>query len=170
MWELREEVCDCSEYAHESLMEHVRDGGSPSRPRVLGLLYSSMVLARAALSTRLRPLFGGGDCFTTPCHEKLQMHQRWDDESDGGSGEVVVWMKKPPGEAWTSDYTTDQLVLTVAPLQTVVDQPPTEDDRYDWDDLLSAVRPPSPPPTAEELAAQMAAGLAADDYMRQFYD
>jgi hypothetical protein len=149
-WELREEVRDTSEYAHDSLMEHMRDGGSPSHPRVLAL-YSTLALARAALSTRLRPLFGGGDCFTVPCHDKLEMQQRW--EADG-SGEVAISVKKPPGEPHYH-YSSNQLVLAVTPSQTVVDQPPSEHDLYDWDDLLSAIRPPPPPLTAEEQAAQM---------------
>ena len=160
MWELHEVVRNTSSYARASLMEHMRDGGSPTPPLLLGL-YSSPELARAAMSTRLQPLFGGGDCFTTPCHEKLEMQQRWNAD---GSGEVVVSMKKPAEVALAYQYAYDDvLVFTVALSDTVVDQPPRDEQEcaYGWHDFLAIIRPPPPPLTAEEQAAKTAARLAA---------
>ena len=145
MWELREDVCG----EDREMEQESQDGGDPPQKRLLGL-YSTPELARAALATRLRPLFGGGDCFTTPCHDALQMVQRWNAD---GSGQVVVFFKKPAKVegAYTPYVYYEELTLSVELVQTKVDEPPPDDRYEDWQQFLEAVRPP---PTAEELAAK----------------
>jgi hypothetical protein len=172
LWELREEVVRNDSVAeHHMRMEYLMEGGRDNPPLLLGL-YSSDAMARAALSMRLQPLFGGADCFSAPCHEKLEMQQRW--EADG-SGKVVVSEKKlPRAERVLPDTTQsdEKLVLTVASSHMVVDQPPRADrrracDDSSWDLLLYLVRPPPPPLTAEELAAQKAMLLEQKQRVRE---
>ena len=153
LWALHEEVRDNSEGAYYSRLEHMRDGGKPKVPALLGL-YSSLELARAALSTRLRPLFNGGDCFTVPCHELLTVTQRWWGEPDG-AGMVSITFKKPaegvppPPQLYDLNF-HQELVLSVAP-SVELDVPPPDNWSYPAEEFREAVRPPPPPPTEAEL-------------------
>jgi hypothetical protein len=151
-WELREEARDCSMQAQAARVELLRLGESIFFPRVLGV-YTTLELARKALSARLQPLFGGADCFITPCHEKLDIQHHWKED---GSGAVWVSLKKPPGgeftsAGWNFDHKgyDDHVILTVAPSHIAFDQPPPVDQASTekWSGFLKVVR------TAEEVAA-----------------
>ena len=113
---------------------------------VLGV-YSSLELARAALSARLRPLFNGGDCFTAPCHDALDVGQCWEED---GSGKFYIRFKERPEdvpEVLDGD-TCKQLTLTVAATYKL-DEPPPDHWRFGVEEFLDALQPPPPlPPTA----------------------
>lgn len=176
--ELREEMRSASR-SQGDYEERRCERCSQPRPLLLGLFHTPE-LARAAVSARLQPLFGGADCFTAPCPDALDMQQRswevsqWhckDDDSEPVEVkvpffEVVVSRKRPEGPSGVYPYFDDtQLVLTVTESQVVVDQPPLAEfqahNRSEWRKFLEFVRPPPPPLTAEEQAAKTAARLAA---------
>ena len=150
LWELREEVQDpAATKAFISQMLQRVDAPNLTSPGgsfvVLGL-YSSLALARAALSARLRPLFNGGDCFTAPCHDALDVGQCWKED---GSGKIYIRFKERSEyvpEVLDGD-TCKQLTLTVAATYKL-DEPPPDSWRFGVKDFLDAVQPPPPPPPA----------------------
>ncbi len=146
LWVLQEETqvsgtMYMAEYARENCFP-------PCNKRVIGA-YTSHALARVALSTRLRPLYGDGDCFTAPCQRPLRAWQRW---ADDGTGKVHISMFRG---TWPDDKCIE-LELAISKIET--DQQPPADQassgNHQWRDLLEAVEPAEAqaPPSLQGLS------------------
>ena len=149
------------EQAHEygaGAMEHLRDGGSPPERITLGV-YTQLALARAAVATRLRDLYAGGDCFTAPCPDTLCVEHRW---AENGAGTVWLQLRRlPPADDGYDESHPDFSVLTLSIQTQEVDVPPPLDKRpLCWYELEAAVRPPPPP--SPPLSPQAAAAALAE--------
>jgi hypothetical protein len=130
------------------------------QPCTLGI-YTTVELARAAVTTRLRDLFGGGDCFTAPC--ALHVEQDWRED---GTGHILLALKSPDWnqvdeyDGGEERYRSAFRTLTLSIEAQEMNLPPPLNKRgYYWRELARAVRlrlPPPPPAAAAELAARYA--------------